>query len=356
MSGLSGIFKYPIPTDMTIEEAYKFLEADYSATEDQLKKNFHELSLKNHPDLNEQNTDEFQKLLNEAYDVAVTSCKTRSSNLISLAVENSLSQLNRNYELIHYRGEADSFIKKIYTTKIARTRPVSYMLWLCTAILGIVAFFGKEIFPTLTVSPTMQNNAKLFTAIIGLSALIFQFLRDNIKNRIETISSELQDKKVAALELSKLLNFKNLETFDSTSLVIGNEDSEAPTSTMFFGLNANERVKLIVLKSKEHGLIEPVKSSFLTPNSMDLYIIKFKPAEFIVLNTSLRQEIIRTEKDIINDTRIGLVLFTVGFISTVLIIYFLKSYWAILSGFFTIGGFILWLNSKSEFKDKLSDK
>ena len=79
---------------MTIDEAFEFLEVDHSASEKELKSNYHKKSKEYHPDQSE-NDHALQAKLNNAYEIANSFIKNRKS-LMLVNSDNFLSRINTN--------------------------------------------------------------------------------------------------------------------------------------------------------------------------------------------------------------------------------------------------------------------
>ena len=334
---------------MTIEEAFLKLRIDPSANEDQIKKAFHELSLLHHPDISGQESGETQQNLNEAYNMATDFVKIKGGTVLPAAMENALQRMNINIMRSEFREETWSYVKKITAFNLNRNKPIVYSLWVIAALLGLLGFVGKEIIPDLAFSKITLEYAKIGTVLVGLYALVFQFMRENIKNRIEMISEEFHDKKAAAFELSSLLKFKPVDSFDFTEMM-ETDHRTVPTTilTLLGRISFAERARLLVLKAAEIGLIEPLQTDFINPDTINQYRLKFNPSDFGVFQEKPEPPPIKTVKEIKKEMRGAAILGAVCLIGTALIVFFFRTFWAVLPGLVAFGAIANFFALRSE--------
>lgn len=337
---------------MTIEEAFALLKIDPSANEEQIKKAFHDLSLLNHPDISGQESGEAQQNINEAYAVTTEFVKIKAVAVIPSAMENTLQRMNDNIMRSEFRADTQFYIKKITTLNLNRNRPIVYSLWVITALLGLLGFVGKEIIPEIPLSKMTLQYMKIGTVLTGLYALVFQFMRENIKNRIEMLSEDFHDKRIAAFELAKLLNFESVNTYDFSQM-LNKEGQGMPSAmlTMFGKISFSERTRLLILKAKEIGLIEPVQNEFIDLQTIDQYRLKFNPVDFGVFEKKPEPLTQKTVEEIKKDMVGAAILTIILLIGTGLIIFFFRSLWAILPGSTAFGAIVNFFSLRSDLGD-----
>lgn len=265
---------------MNIEEAYQVLKIDLYSNEERIKKAYQELSKEYHPDISDGQSDE-QASINEAYNIVLDFQKAKSLIVLPAAIENSLIKLNQNFELAQFKEETRNFLNSVVNKNSNRNKSYSYSFWFIAAILGIMGFASKEIAPLFDLPIFVQTTAKISAVLCGFYALIFQFLRENIKNKIEDVAEKFQNKQYTAGELAHLLNYKNVEAFDAGIFLTGGIEERPHIMGIFLGrLSSFERNKMFILKAKENGLIIPLESAIITPQTINMYKLKFNPQDF----------------------------------------------------------------------------
>jgi hypothetical protein len=335
---------------MTVQQAFSILNIGPSSDEEQVKQAFHELSLIHHPDVSGQTTDEKQQHLNEAYKVALKALKNKQVVKLPAIIDNSLKQVTLTILRTEFREETRSYVKKITKHKLNRSKPIAYTLWAFAAVAGLLGFVGKEIIPEFALSKTTLESAKIVTVVIGAYALIFQFMRDNLSNRIERLSEDYNDKRIVAFELSKLLKFQAVKVFDFSKLLNSKEgDFQSIRIAILGSVSAYERTKLLILKAKEIGLIEPNQPDFVNPDTIDKYNLKFNPADFGIYEEPEPPKA-RTADEIKSEIKNSIITGAIFLIGTGLIIFFYKSLWSILTGVITLAAFASIVTLKQELK------
>lgn len=336
---------------MTIEEAYQILKIDLSADDEEIRKAYHDLSLLYHPDITGEESSEQQAKLNEAYRIVIDFQKAKYLSVIPKHIESSLQQINKNFELAQFREDTNSYVKKIKVIKLSKIQQINYVLWGVTAVCGIFGFLSKEILPFFSFLKAGDPIFKMMTLCFGFTALFAQFIRETIKNKIDLITENYRDKHTAAFELSRILNFETMDSFDATSVRLNRRSEDLPPLMPFGGLTRYEQTKILILKAKENGLIEPFETSFLKPEDINKYKLKFDPADFKQFEEVEEPAKPLTEKDLKQQILgFGLASITcLGICGS--IIYFLQSYWAVLPGFFTLVFGAITISSRSDFKN-----
>jgi len=337
---------------MTVTEAFEILKIGIDSSEEEIKKAFHKLCLKVHPDRDpSKNDNEPQKELNEARDVALAYLKVKHS-IVPVGVSNSvITSLEKKFTLAEYREETTSYLKKLEARKTISVRQVKYLIWILTAILGFITFLGKEVFPKFNLPIDVQSQLKILTVFAGCIALYFQLMQDNIKNKLEVLTDYFHDKQNCIISLSTALGFEKITSFNSNRLYDGQNDPSNFILYVFFGrITHYERMKILLLKSKENGLIEQNKTEEIKPETLNLYQLKFNPADFgDVSQIKKKEPKPKTADEAKSEFQTGLVVSLVFSVGTACIIYFFKSYWAFLPGTISLFGFLAAITEYFEY-------
>lgn len=338
---------------MNTTDAFKELQIPTDSNEQQIKKAHKKLSKKNHPDISDDKDGVNQQKLNQAREIALKSVKSISLAKIPKELQKTFSQLEKSFERAQYSNDTQAFVKKIITKRLNRLRPINYTVWFLTAILGLVSFLGKEVLPTFPLTEEAAKIVKLLTVYCVAMVLLLQFAKENIKQKIDLIKEELQDKQFCATEISRLLGFQDIKEFNIDDLLPFREKIQSDMPGFLIGkIRMDERIKLTILKAKENGLIELQETKIIKPGSFDKYILKFNPQDFDVFER-LPEERIRIPKTIEElrfdfKTNLGLSVFFV--ITTAVVFYFFGKLWMILPAFFAFVSIANVLISISEIK------
>ncbi|MCX6251776.1 MAG: J domain-containing protein [Bacteroidetes bacterium] len=377
---------------MTLNEAFEILKIDSEATEKEIKKAFHTLSLLYHTDRQPSHQDdEAQKKLNEAHEIAVAYRKWGHS-LVPINVAKSISEsIDTSLALIKYKSETETYIKKLETRKTIKVKEVKNILWIITGVFAIITYLGKELFPHINILTSflshlnltsegraaLINELKLIPIFTAGLALYFQLMQEKIKNKIEALNDKYQDKGICAEKLAELLEYSSLTIFNSEKLKFkNNEKKDSPIVLLLFGkITSEERLKILILKAKENGLIEPENSKVIKPESLYNYKIKFNPADFGSVKNDVTEEKIndlkvetikvrfdktkektstlKTIKELKSDVKGSAGALILFLIITFCVIFFSVGYWkliAILPGFFSLVFIITYFSHLQDYK------
>jgi hypothetical protein len=343
---------------MTVQEAFELLGVDPYASEEVITKAFRKESKKVHPDLNPEEANEKQALLNKAHEIAEAFMKVRFSIIPIEQVGSTLNAIEKDMRLSNYREETRSYIRKLQIKTSSPIHRLKYMLWAFAGLCAFLTFMGKESLSELTKYPQYAGYVKVMILISGCGALFTQLLLDNIKNKLEYLNDSFQDKQFCAGELSRCLNYENIKTADRIDFYqnIRMRPSEVPRLPGFTGIvPKQERIKIMLLKAKETGLIEIVQSKEIRPGDMDKIVLNFNPADFGQKKEP--EEIKKRQPRTIGELKTDVKLYTSGTvifgIVTAAIIIIYKSYWAFAPGFFLLIYGTNFLIAKSEIREKL---
>lgn len=332
---------------MTVNEAFDALKLELQASEKEIQRSFRTLSKKAHPDKSRVRETAEQVRLNEARDVALAYVKVRHA-LVPLEVANSaISVWEKKVMQQGYKEDAEAFVRKLESRKTVRIRQLRNFVWLTAAVLGGVVFFGKEIFPLFPLAEDVQMTLKLGTvAFAGLSVLYMQLIQDRLKKGIEALEEDYQDPEECARSLARALGFKKVSSFDFNRIrdSDGQKHHDDLRLALTGGISHRDRMKVLLLKAKENGLIEPVKKTEMKPNRLNLYDLKFDPSDFdegAPLDSPSR---VLTPIEAAKEGIAAGASITVTFgIVSALVTYFFSIYWALIPEFFVLMGLFLFV-------------
>lgn len=273
-------------SEQPIEEAFSLLEVSMEATQEEIEKAYKTKSKKYHPDKTG-GEHGIQSKLNEAREIAVAFSKIKTA-VVPISVGQSLQRVER--ELIAQRA----FINANESARIAKrhkTRPLQRLrsiMWAVGGVIAILALFGNNVLPIITISKLAKTFLVLFTFTFGITGLFIQLMINRLQNSINSYMEVLSDRRECANELAKTLSFKDFdEVTEEDMLNLAKDPRLQQGKSLTFILtggyspwSSEELRNLLLLKSEEHGLIVPVVQEIVTPNSVPRFRLRFQPSLF----------------------------------------------------------------------------
>ncbi|NOY73060.1 MAG: J domain-containing protein [Gammaproteobacteria bacterium] len=336
---------------LSIENAFKLLELPLDASENLIKKTYHKKSRIYHPDMTN-GDDKLQAKINDAYEIALAFAKIRTS--LVLIDSSSLQRFDRSVDAqraLVTANQSSDFIKKERTRTLQFRK---YILITVTAISAILALFGQNFIPLITSENTQVDKiVKIISAFItitlGSIVVWFQWQISLIQNKIDTYLHDLSDQKKCAKELSKIVNYQDLDIITENQ-ILSDQNNE--------GSFKSDLNSLLLLKSQEHGILEIINPSDISPDSITKYKLKFKPRKFkpslfkkpLPTEAKSFETKERTKGDILGMLFFGLIIL-IGFsVATIYLIIVKSSKWSILTGIFGLSGLTGIIDSLSELR------
>lgn len=285
--------------EMSPEQAFQILDLHPDAGEEELKKAFRDKSQTNHPD--KPNGDETtQKLINEARSVA-ESVIVGHASLVALRSGNAILRFEKALaaeRAARQAHETETVYKRNHTRLLHR---IKYATLLMGVVNGALGWFGDKLLPELANRAdlggvaTLELLFKLLTGACVAAAGIMQFLVHRVEADIEAWADELRDPRACAAKLAAAFDYRDESLIDETSIILDTRRKSADqhdtpdalhervtaSSFGFFSTFASaEHVRLLLLKSIEHGLITRIAPGSLQPDTVLNYQVHFLPSTF----------------------------------------------------------------------------
>jgi len=316
-----------------VQNAFRLLRLPVNATEDQIERAFHELTMKTHPYLGGDSQKQVE--LNEARSIAIEHRRARHA-IIPLESE----QLTQNVlEVLSKYGSAASTetARSIHRRTARSINHLKWASWIFGGITGALALLRnivpKQFDPSDGALYSFQAGFVLLTFVFGLAGLFLQLLVTGRRHRIDDYSERLVDKKACAQELAGVLSYDDMEIVSESRLL--SEPQKRVASLSLWLISSQELRPILIAKAVQQGLLVPVKMDELTPESTQDFELRFKPSRFRPNPPPPPKD--PTIADVRSELK-GSVVMALVFagVAGYLVIGF-ATYWAILAGLLALG-------------------
>ena len=125
----------------------------------------------------------------------------------------------------------------------------------------------------------------------GAIAAALQFFVQLIEQRLQNFADRIEDVRECADEISKILDYEELTvvTEDRLTRPTGS-DKKQNDPFMLVAFRQHERVKLLVPKAIEHGLLERLQIEKVNPKKGNEFKLTFNPVDFKPDETHTKHE------------------------------------------------------------------
>lgn len=270
---------------MEIETAFKLLGLPTSASPEEIKKAYRQLSRETHPDT-VAGTEEGQVSLNAAYERALA--YSRISDAVVPIGRDALVR-----EIRHIVGGGANAREKARARLRRRHRPIQWLKWLAWIAGGVasaLAFAGESLgflpWPEQD-SAALERALALYSAVFGLTGLALHGLVSWNTRRLEAYVDSLASRRQCAAELAEALAYEDKSIVSEEDVRPGSaratqhsSANELPVPLSNYLLGAADFGPVLVAKAVEHGLLRPLDQQELTPDSMEKYQVSYRPSLF----------------------------------------------------------------------------
>lgn len=260
---------------MDIEEAYKLLQLNGDASEEDVAQSYRKASKQFHPDT-ATGTDDKQKKINEARKTVLAYLDIRHA-----VVPVSPQSLSRYID--HAVGRYAGPTSREEAERVQRNavRPIQYAKWLSWGFSGLIGLMAT----TEKLAPALlqldKNASEAFTgaltpvaAAFGLMGLVLQLVVSWQKNHTEATVDRLSDRRTCAEMLAQRLDFQEISTFQEGDMRHGGSNIAFP---MPFTLDLRP---VLLRKAIEHQLVAVERPDEMTPGYTERYQLKFDLSVF----------------------------------------------------------------------------
>jgi len=229
-------------------------------------------------------------------------------------------------------------IKRVRSSPLRTIRTMTWVMGGISGVLVLIADRLPDITRFLGQDPNLDAMTETFFAvsavILGAAGFVLQMIAERVDRVVDTYLAELDDYRFCAAELAKHLEYKDVATFTEASFA---KDSATDTSSSLllgFGGRGSKLIPLVLLKAREHGLIDIARPLEVTPDSVAEFTVKFRPSAFAPKAQPPPPP--PTTADALPPLIVGVAGFILFLTVTVYLVLIGRYFWALLPGFLAL--------------------
>jgi hypothetical protein len=244
---------------MSLEEAYRLLGISEESDLDAVTRAYRELSKKHHPDV-PGGDDDKQTEINQAYQLLEASFK--GGQLVPVEIRRAVEIVERGVAAQRAANQLNDLAAKLKRRRSRVWQQLKYMALVSAGLAGALGWFGDDLFKA-SFGDAANLQLQIFALILAGFAGLLQFIVQYQSTSVDSFIYDLTDESFCAEILVEQLIGNGSDSLPRDAFsyddLAGPPDQRRVGSAFHLVLGApEERLRLVLLKGIEHGMIEEV--------------------------------------------------------------------------------------------------